>query len=184
MTFGFVKRTGVDWVSWVADRSRELERFRHDLDRWATTTDRSAQESDLVAGMSRLLADYPVSVYLAAREQERQPPRHVVTGGVFGPPAAVVCVTEFPPRIELREQGVEVLAAGKKITFAAKVETALRLLLSGRPVVLATVTAITGIDADMLAETLIKEGMCAELTEALSSGYTGMIPTDSCSNTH
>jgi hypothetical protein len=76
-----------------------------------------------------------------------------------------------------------VLAAGKKITFAASAEPALRLLLSGHPVDLATATATTGIDAVVLADTLIKEGVCAELTEALSSGYTGMIPAGFCSNT-
>lgn len=183
VTFGFVKRTGVDWMSWVADRSREREPFRRDLHRWATAADRAAQAEDLVAGMAQLLADYPTSAYLAAREHERQPPRHVATGGIFGSPRTIVCLTDFPPRIEVREQGVDVLAAGKKMTFAAQAEPALRLLLSGHPIDLATVTATTGIDAVVLAESLIKEGVCAELTEALSSGYTDMIPTGTCSNT-
>ncbi|MFX0576914.1 JmjC domain-containing protein [Nocardia nepalensis] len=182
VTFGFVKRTGVDWMSWVADRSREREPFRHDLHRWETS-DRAAQEDGLVAGMAQLLADYPISAYLAAREHERQPPRHVATGGVFGPPQAVVCLTDFSPRIEVRGQEVDVLAAGKKMIFAAQAEPALRLLLAGHPIDLATVTATTGIDAVVLAESLIKEGVCAELTVALSSGYTGMIPTGTCSNT-
>lgn len=96
MTFGFVKRTGVDWMSWVADRSREREPFRHDLHRWGTQTERGDQEHALVAEMEQLLLDYPIQAYLAAREQQRPPPRHVDTGGVFGPPAAVVCVTDFP----------------------------------------------------------------------------------------
>ena len=183
VTFGFVKRTGVDWVSWVADRSREREPFRRDLDRWRTPADRARQEDELVAGIAQLLADYPSAAYLAARERERQPPRHVATGAVFGPPQAVVCVTDFPPHIEIRNQEVDVLAAGKKITFAARAEPALRQLLAGQPVELATVTTTTGIDAAVLAESLIKEGVCAELTEALSSGYTGMIPTGTCSNT-
>lgn len=183
VTFGFVKRTGVDWVSWVADRSREGEQFRRDLDRWATAVDRADQEAELVAGMSRLLAGYPISAYLEARELERQPPRHVATGGVFGTPTAVVCVTDFPPRVQASGHAVNVLAAGKKVTFAACAEPALRLLLTGHPVELAMVTATTGIDAAVIADALIKEGVCAEMTEALSSGYTGMIPTGTYSNT-
>ncbi|WP_307820631.1 JmjC domain-containing protein [Streptomyces silvae] len=31
MTFGFTTRTGASWLSWLADRSREQELFRHDL---------------------------------------------------------------------------------------------------------------------------------------------------------
>lgn len=183
VTFGFVKRTGVDWLTWVADRSRECELFRHDLDRWGIHGEKAEQENGLVAGVSRLLADYPVEVYLAAREQERLPPRYVATCGVFGPPSAVVCVADFQPSIEQYEATVEVLAVGKKITFAARAAPALRLLLSGHPVELADVTAMAGVDAAVLAGALVKEGVCAELTEALSSGYTGLVPTGACSNT-
>ena len=188
MTFGFVKRTGVDWMSWVADHSRERELFRHDLSRPDLSgptgaDDRAREEEQLTAGMSQLLAEYPISAYLAAREQQRQPPRHVGTGGVFGPARAAVCITDFPPHIQPRDHSIEVVAAGKKITFATEAEPVLRMLLSGHPVELATATAATGIDADLIAQTLITEGVCAELTAPLSSGYTGMIPTASCSNT-
>jgi hypothetical protein len=74
-------------------------------------------------------------------------------------------------------QTVTVRAAGKKITFAARTAPALNMLLSGRPVELADVSAASGVDAAVVAETLIREGLCAELTEALSLGCTGMIPT-------
>ncbi len=134
-------------------------------------------------GVSRLLADHPVEVYLVAREQERPPPRHVATCGVFGPPSAVVCVADFPPRIEQHEATVDVLAVGKKITFALRAVPALRLLLAGHPVEVVEVTAAAGVDAAVLAEAPIKEGVCAELTGALSSGYTGLVPNGDCSNT-
>lgn len=183
VTFGFVKRTGVDWLTWVADRSREHELFRNDLDRWGTNGEKAEQEHGLVAGMSRLLADYPVDAYLAAREQERPPPRHVSTGGVFGPPSAVVCVADFPPHVEHHETTVEVRAAEKKITFAARAAPALRMLLSGHPLELAEVTTASGVDAAVIAETLIKEGVCAELTEALSSGCINLVPSGAYSNT-
>lgn len=64
------------------------------------------------------------------------------------------------------------------MTFAARAEPALRRLLSGHPVQLDAVSAATGVDAAAVAGSLIQEGVCAEVTEALSSGYTGMIPTD------
>jgi hypothetical protein len=78
---------------------------------------------------------------------------------------------------------VDVLATGKKITFVSRATPALRLLLSGHPVELAEVTAATGVDAVVLAEMLIKEGVCAELTEALFLGHTGQVPNGACSNT-
>lgn len=184
VTFGFVKRTGVDWLTWVADRSRERELFRHDLDRWSSSVEETEQEHHLLDGAARLLAEHPVEAYLTAREQERPPPRHVATCGVFGPPSAVVCVADFPPGMEQHEAAVDVLASGKKITFASRAAPALRLLLTGHPAQLAEVTAATGVDAVVLAEALIKEGICAELTEALSSGYTGLVPNGACSSTH
>lgn len=177
MTFGFVKRTGVDWLTWVADRSRERELFRHDIDRWSSREEHETRRRELADGVSRLLLDYPVDGYLAAREQERPPSRHVATGGVFGPPTAAVCVAAFPPRIECTGETVDVLAAEKKITFAARAEPVLRLLLAGHPVDLAAATATTGVDAAVVAEALIKEGVCAEMTEALSSAYIGLVPT-------
>ncbi|MGH3518187.1 MAG: hypothetical protein ACRDQ7_12375 [Haloechinothrix sp.] len=63
----------------------------------------SQKQHGLTSGLSELLFDHPVEAYLAAREQERPPPRHVATGDVFGPPAAVVCVADFPPHIEMTE---------------------------------------------------------------------------------
>jgi hypothetical protein len=176
VTFGFVKRTGVDWLTWLADRSREHQLFRHDLDRWGSPGEMAEQENNLAAKVPQLLADYPVQEYLAAREAERPPPRQVATGGVFGPPSAVVCVADFPPRVERHESTVHVMAAGKKVTFAARAEPALRPLLSGHPVDLSKVTAVTKVDAAAIAAPLIEEGVCAEMTEALFSGYTGLVP--------
>jgi hypothetical protein len=183
VTFGFVKRTGVDWLTWLADRSREQQPFRHDLARWGEPDALADQQQDLISEVSRLLASYTIADYLAVREQERPPPRQMATHGAFGPPTAVVCVSAFRPHVEHRDQTIVVFAGGKKITFADKADPVLTLLLSGHPVDLAEATATTGVDAAAVAEPLIKEGVCAELTEALSSGCTGLVPTGTCSNT-
>jgi hypothetical protein len=52
------------------------------------------------------------------------------------------------------------------------------MLLCGQPVDLVAVSAAAGIDAVRLANVLIEEGLCAEVTDELLSGYTGLIPTD------
>lgn len=168
-TFGFVKRTGVDWLTWVVDRSREYEVFRHDLDRSGPPRDQ------LAALVPKLVAGYPQGAYLAARERERPSRRHVTTSGVFGPVTDVVCMTDFPPHIEASGSTVEVVAVGKELTFAARAEPALRLLLSGNPANIEQVTETTGVNADVLAQTLLDEGLCAELTSELAAGYLGMV---------
>jgi len=52
---------------------------------------------------------------------------------------------------------------------------ALRQLLSGRPESIEQVSARAGLDATMLAETLINEGICGELTDELATGYQGFV---------
>jgi hypothetical protein len=177
-TFGFVKRTGVDWLTWVADQSRQQEVFRHDLDRWGNPADQVEQARRLLATLPDLIADHSQETYLVAREQERPSRRHVITSGAFGPPTDVVCVTDFPPHVEMNGDTVDVVAAGKVIKFAAKAEPALRLLLSGNPVNIEQATATTGLNTDVLANALLDRGICAELTNDLASGYTGLVEPD------
>lgn len=174
-TFGFVKRTGVDWLTWLADRSREHELFRQDLDRWGSSTEQTGQTQHLLAMLPDLVQSYPQEAYLATREQECPSRRHVITSGVFGPPAFVVCVTDFPPRIENESGTVKVAAVGKEIEFVAKAEPAVRILLSGNPANIQHVTEATGVNAGALAQALIHEGLCADLTDELSAGYVGLV---------
>jgi hypothetical protein len=178
LTFGFVKRTGVNWLSWLADHSREHDLFRRDLDRWATPEARTASDAEITAAAARFLTEHPPSDFLTAREREWEAARHVTTLGTFGVPSDVVCVTEFPPTLQEQGHEVVVLAAGKKITFTARAVPALRLLLSGHPVNLADATRTTGLNVSRLADVLCEEGICAELTAELSSGYTDLITTE------
>jgi hypothetical protein len=155
-------------LTWAADRARTDERFRRDLDK-------SEQAGDLLAGLvPALVAGYPQVTYLAVREQERSPRRQVRTGGVFGPAADVVCVTDFPPFIEVVGSEVRVLAGGQELTFKAKAEPALRLLLSGNPANVDKVGHMTGLNVRSLADTLLDVGICAELTTELEGGYRGL----------
>lgn len=182
VTFGFMQRTGVDWLSWLADRARGREVFRHDLDRWSDDG-LADQARGLQAELSDLVHAYPPDTYLTARAQQQPPPRQVATWGVFGPPSQVVCVTDFPPTIEREDGAVTVTAVGKRLTFAVRAEPALRLLLSGEPVNLTASTEATGVNAAAVAGPLLKEGICAELTDALSSAYTGLLTNAPSSNT-
>lgn len=68
---------------------------------------------------------------------------------------------------------MDVIAVSKAITFAARAEPALRLLLSGNPANIERVSRATGVDAEALAKTLVDEGLCAELTEEPAAGFGG-----------
>jgi hypothetical protein len=174
VTFGFTKRTGVDWLTWLADQARHEELFRHDLDRWGPAETRAGQADALVDAASNLVDARSVTSFLEARERQRPAARHVATRGIFGAPSAVVCVADFPPHLETRGEVVTLIAARKEIDFAGRALPALRLLLSGVPVDIAEVAAETGVNAALLADTLVAEDMCAEVTPELASGYAGL----------
>lgn len=177
VTFGIEQRTGVDWLTWLADRSREHEVFRHDLLRCGPQ-EQCAQARALAEAACLLVTSASPEEFLALREQQQPSSRRVCTRKVFGPPTAVACITDFSPRLHLCGDTITVLSSGKKIIVAAKAEPVLRMLLCGHPVDLATVNAATGVDAAKLADVLIEEGLCAEVTDELLSGYTGLTPND------
>ncbi|MFJ1675426.1 JmjC domain-containing protein [Streptomyces sp. NPDC088251] len=171
MTLGFTTRTGADWLSWLADRSRENELFRRDLDN-ATG---SEQHQELVEAAVRLIGSRTPADFLVTREQDVAPPRHVPFLETFGHLASVVCISEFRPRFRDLGQTVEVLSSGKKLTFKARALPALRLLLSGRPVHLDRAAGTVGDEVYPLAEILTQHEWCAPLTPELSSGYSGLV---------
>lgn len=180
MTLGFAKRTGVNWLSWLADWSRENETFRHDLDRWGTTAEREEQQRQLADAAHGLIQGRSVADFLDAREQDAVASRHVPFLEIFGRLEAVVCVSDYPPGIEEHGERVDVLAGGKRLTLAAKALPALRLLLSGHPVHLASAAATVGAEVQQVAEILVEEELCAPLTPELSSGYTGLVTNAAC----
>ncbi|MBP2401810.1 hypothetical protein JO379_001279 [Streptomyces syringium] len=174
-TFGIVKRVGVNWLAWLTDQARTQKLFRCDLDRWNSVGQWEGQQQLLAKAVAEMAAKLTPQGFLDARERERPAARHVPATGLFGKPAAVVCVTDFEPVIQQHRDTVDVLAAGKKLTFAGKAYPALTLLLSGHPVDICDTAEKTGVDVEQLAEILLKEELCTELTPALSSAYTGLV---------
>lgn len=181
-TFGFPKRTGVNWLAWVADQARKVEVFRHDLNGNCTEEEHQRQRTNLTAVAADLVSKHSVDDFLRSHEQELPAGRHIRTCGVFGPPSAVVCITALPPKFERDGDTVAVIAAAKKIVFAERALPALRLLLSGVPADLETVESATGLEIGKVVDVLLEEELCAELTAELHSGYTGLVTTGEPSN--
>jgi hypothetical protein len=173
-TFGFPKRTGVNWLAWVADQARRSEVFRHDLYGNFTPEQQERRWANLAEFAADLAAEHSVDDFLRSHKDEFVTGRHIQTRGVFGSPNAVVCITAMPPRFERDENGVAVIAAGKRIVFAERALPALYLLLSGAPIELDYVESTTG-EIGKLVDVLLEEELCAELTPELRSGYTGLV---------
>lgn len=179
VTFGFVKRTGVDWLAWLADQAREHELFRHDLLRWETPEERAEQERILTVAARELLESLVPSVFLQWREQVQPPGRHVALPDL-GDLSTVVCLAEFAPHLEECGDEIVVCAAGRRVRLKARALPALRLLLSGHPVPVDQASSQTGLNVRQLADVLIEEGICVQATPELLSGYTDLVTDVGC----
>jgi hypothetical protein len=174
LTFGITRRTPITWINYLSDAARSEELFRTDLE--------SPEGHDDVLLLKRLrqfAETLPPSEYLRRMREGMAPARHIPYVPALGPLSGAIAVTEFKPTIEPRPDGsIEVRAGGKKLLFAARAESLVRPLLSGHPV---TFDSETDPDAIRLAKRLIQEGLCAPLTSESFSGYTGLVPTKTCS---
>lgn len=173
ITFGITRRTGVTWVSYLSDAARGSELFRTDLG----NPDTAAGET-LASALSALAKEHDPARYLADLRAATPPARHMPFVSAFGPPQAAAAVTEFAPAITADDDTVEVRAAGKKLTFAARAGEDLRALLSGHPV------HLDSDDLKALGMHLIREGLCEPLTDESLSAYTGLVPAVNCSSRH
>jgi hypothetical protein len=173
LTFGFTRRTGVDWLAWIADKAREQEIFRRDLTR--SPADRETESAQLREAAVELVRSLPPEAFLTARERTRPPARHAPVLPGADVPDVVVCVTEFAPDVERSGGHLVVYGAGKKITLRDRAAPAVELLLSGCPVDLGAAAARVGFDVRPLARVLIQEGICVGLTPELAAGYAGLV---------
>ncbi|WP_033374452.1 JmjC domain-containing protein [Actinopolyspora halophila] len=175
-TFGFPQRTGVDWLAWLADEARRHEVFRHDLDR---TDPAGQQHTDLTQAAQQLITTSPYAQFLRTRETSQPPARHVRTHDLFGPARQLVCITDYPPRIVDGDQQdtVVVAAAGRTLTLDARARPALETLLSGHPVDIDQLDTSAEVDPRAVAQVLVDEELCAEVTDELATGYAGLVPT-------
>jgi hypothetical protein len=172
VTFSITKRTPIAYLRWLADRALEDVELRRDLPRGV---DCGAWSRALEQRVMDLVRVETPARFLAARELEARPGRHVEAGVVFGDPRTLVCVTEFPPSVQRRGDEVVITAGGTETVIRAESWPAMERLLSGHPVVLDEVAAETGANVARLAEVAMRHGLCAEATPELLAGYTGLV---------
>lgn len=139
LTIGFNPATGIDLVTWLADRLRADELFRRDLPRFAAAESRAGHAERLREAITRALTPDVLDRFLTDRDA--QAPAHprlglpwVASADVL-PPGDEQEVRLLTPRAVLRPGGdtVTLLAAGKRFVFAAAAAPVLTVLLDGTP---------------------------------------------------
>jgi hypothetical protein len=171
LTIGFNAATGVDLVAWLADQVRADELFREDLPRFAGPGDRTKRAAQLRQQITDLMTDDLVDRFLADRDA--QAPAHPHVGLPWSataellPPGDGFEVRLLAPRAALEdgEGTVALVAAGKRLVFAAIARPVLAALLDGSPhgirALAEAVPALDGVTLRALLGELVTQGLLA-----------------------
>ncbi|ANN16744.1 cupin [Amycolatopsis orientalis] len=139
LTLGFSPATGIDLVTWLADKLRASAVFRQDLPRFGTAQERAARAAALRGELEAVLTDDVIDRFLADRDSSA--PAHsrvglpwAATPGLL-PDGDEAEVRFLVPRAVLEEGDgrVTLLADGKRFVFAAAAAPVLKALLDGTP---------------------------------------------------
>ncbi|MEA5360463.1 cupin domain-containing protein [Amycolatopsis sp., V23-08] len=169
LTIGFNPATGVDLVAWLADQVRADELFREDLPRFAGPGDRTKRAAQLRQQIAELMTDDLVDRFLSDRDA--QAPAHPriglpwsATAGLL-PPGDDFAVRLLAPRAALEdgEGTVALVAAGKRLVFAAIARPVLAALLDGSPhdvrVLAEAAPSLDGVTLRALLGELVTQGL-------------------------
>lgn len=176
LTFGVTKRTGLDLLAWVQDQLRAREVFRKDLPRFQDAAERERHVADLRSEVQALFESGDLlERYFSHQDSMAQPrgqfslPLSAVPQVLSGTERTIVRLTgRRPPLLREASGQVELSLNGKKWRFASGAMPVLRVLVSGQPVSIGEVYALTRADLDsktvhaFLAELLLQGVIAAE----------------------
>ncbi|HEY4008437.1 MAG TPA: cupin domain-containing protein [Pseudonocardia sp.] len=159
LTFGFTRRTGIDWASWVVEQLYDEELFRQDLSRFGSERARERHAAELVAALAKISAQCPPADFLAARDRRfpRRPEINLPRPVRFEMPAdgALVEITALlDPVIEQADGAVRFTVSGKTFRFAEVLAPLLRLLARRRSVSIGELRTAAELDDSQLATAL------------------------------
>jgi len=156
LTFGFTRRTGIDWARWIVEQLYAEELFRQDLPRFAEPEQRREHEDELVRTLTKVISVHRPADFLAARDRRfpRRPEINLPWPVRFEAPddQAIVEVTALlelavepaDPADPAAAEVVRVSVAGKTFRFASVMAPMLRLLASERSMTVARLRAGSG----------------------------------------
>lgn len=136
LVLGMTRRTGVDWMSWVADQTRHDPRFRRDL----------SDDADLPhVGQPGLPAErFSVAEFLQHHRDHTVHRQRFEFAYVAGVAERVRVVTPFRPRVVVSDGTIEVIAAGHHLVLSGSAGPLVEHLIDGEWHVVADVSRAVG----------------------------------------
>jgi ribosomal protein L16 Arg81 hydroxylase len=74
LSYGFQRRTGLTYLSWLTGFARRAAAFREDIPRSGEPEDLARHGKILAEGLAQLARDHPLPAYLAAHTDRVEPP--------------------------------------------------------------------------------------------------------------
>jgi len=166
LTFGFTRRTGIDWAQWVVEQLYSEELFRQDLPRFAEPGEHGEREDELVRTLAKVITTHRPADFLATRDRRfpRRPEINLPYPVVFETPDDTTSV-EVTALLELAvdpadsadpaaDEVVRATVAGKTFRFASVMGPMLRLLAQRRSVTVAALRAAAGLSEEQFSKAL------------------------------
>jgi hypothetical protein len=166
LTFGFTRRTGIDWARWLVEQLYDEELFRRDLPRFAEPRYREEHFDELVRVLTKVVSTHRPGDFLAARDRRfpRRAEINLPWPVCFEMPADTATVrlaTLLDPLVEPAEeasgatgQEVRVTVSGKTFRFAPVMGPMLRALARERALTVADLRTAAGLDDPTFAKAL------------------------------
>lgn len=159
LTFGFTRRTGVDWANWLVEQLYAEELFRRDLPRFGPDARVEQHGAELVEALTKIISSHRPADFLAARDRRfpRRPEINLPWPVRFEMPddtARVELTALLDPVLEPADGAVNLTVAGRTFRFAEVLAPLLGLLVAERSVPVARLRAESGLAAPVLASAL------------------------------
>lgn len=145
VTFAFTRKTGFDFVRWLAWKALEDPRIRQSIDRWGAAESRQLQQDELLEALSEAAGRYTVDRFLQEERanadgwQSASLPWSIGTDPL--PDSLRFEVTAvFDPLVETDGQVVKFSFAGDVIVLPGAYEGALRSMLTARAGTISTLS--------------------------------------------
>lgn len=154
LTFGFARRTGLDWLAWVAEELRDEACFRADLPRFAPPGQRAAHAGMLRTRLAQALERHDLEAFLEQRDAAAPRryrfclPHAVAADGLDLSETTRVSFTPVLPRLARRNGTVRLATDRKRFTFAGSMEPLLRTLASDPETTCGRLREASGLDRE------------------------------------
>lgn len=154
LTFGVVRRTGVDWAEWILEQLHEHEIFRQDLPRFAPAEARAKHEELMRACLERVLASTSLDAFFTAEDGSAPRAQRfclplAVTFALPDDDTAVEFTPVMRPDISEHPDRVAVSTAERTFNFAPVLAPMLRALNDHRKLSCGALRRLSGLDEDV-----------------------------------